>query len=92
LFSPSTDIEGLRTFSQKDFHQFPQIKTEDKDKVAQIIRKVSDETLGLPTNIIPGAEQSSNPAFEMNSDENQWANLDFLDTNTNLEFTKHPFN
>jgi len=90
LMSPGVDIEGLKTFSHREFGLYPQIKAEDKEKIVPIIRKlVDDETI-----INPFQSQSQ---FEMllglGAAEPQWggANLDFLDSNSNLDFTKHPF-
>jgi len=89
LMSPGADIEGLKSFSQREFGLYPQIKAEDKEKIVPIIRKlaVDDEAPGM--NII----NPFHSTFETLLGETQWggANLDFLDSNTNLDFTKHPF-
>jgi len=87
LISPRADIEGLKTFSQRDFNMFPQIRFEDKEKIVTIIQRIiEEENQGISQNVLTSP-------FEMMIGENQLGgNLDFLDNQTNLKFTKHPFN
>lgn len=43
LTNPLIDIKALKNFNQKDFHLFPYISNEDKEKVVKIIQDVLDE-------------------------------------------------
>jgi len=92
LLSPLTNIEGLKLFSQKDFYLYPQIRVEDKEKIALIIKTLLEEE--DISGQINGEFLSSNNGFENNPFEesnNPWlGNFNFLE-NENLGFTKHPF-
>jgi len=55
LINPMIDLKALRSFTQKDFHLFPHLSFEDKQKIAKIIQEVLEEdTLFSEVNTITG--------------------------------------
>lgn len=55
LINPMIDLKALRSFTQKDFHLFPHISFEDKQKIVKIIQEVLEEdTLFSEVNTLTG--------------------------------------
>jgi len=63
------DLRALRSFTQKDFHLFPHINFEDKQKIVKIIQEVLEEdTLLSEVNTITGGGDYPQNSYE--DDEN----------------------
>lgn len=62
LINPMIDIQALKSFSKKDFHLFPHISTQDKEKIVKVIEDILEvEALLCDVNILNEKEYPFSP-------------------------------